>query len=100
MTMDTEKLLDFGELKIYEDDYLATYQDANLNLTAIEFNILKLLAKNKNKTLDRNRIYKQVWGTYTYDNNRTVDVHVCHLRKKLKGKFIKTMKPIGYKFEF
>lgn len=91
--------LDLGDLKLYEDDYLAIYKETPLNLTIREFIILKILAKNRNRTIDRNLLYKLAFGNYNYETYRVIDVYVCRIRKKLRGDFIKTMKPIGYKFQ-
>ena len=48
----------------------------------------------------RDEIYRKVWGTDVIVGNRTIDVHIRKLREKLGDKYIKTIKGIGYKFEF
>ncbi len=72
-----------------------------VRLTPSEFRILKLLVENYGKPISRERIIEEVWGLDRDATDRTVDVHIKHIRDKL-GKFrhfIKTVRGFGYKFE-
>ncbi|MDB4349571.1 response regulator transcription factor [Omnitrophica bacterium] len=70
-------------------------------LTTTEFRILECLASGKNRTFTRDRILEYLWGDEKVVTDRTIDVHVRHLRKKLgrAGKFIKNIRGLGYKIE-
>lgn len=71
-----------------------------VELTLKEFSLLEMLMENEGIVLDRDRILTSVWG-YSFDGeNRTVDVHIRHLREKLGdyGKAIETVKGVGYRF--
>ncbi len=72
-----------------------------VKLTPSEFNILRYLIENYGKPLSRSRIIDEVWGFGRDATDRTVDVHIKHLRDKLGryGSFIKTVRGFGYKFE-
>jgi len=72
-----------------------------VGLTPTEFRILTILLENYGRAISRDRLIEKVWG-YGHDaGDRTVDVHIKHLRDKLGeyGKFIKTVRGFGYRFE-
>ncbi len=72
-----------------------------IKLTPSEFKILKFLLENYGKPVSREKLIESIWG-YDHDaSDRTVDVHIKHLRDKLGeyGRFIKTVRGFGYKFE-
>ena len=68
-------------------------------LTATEYNILLILSKRKGWVFSRKKILDMLWGSEKYVTERTVDVHIKHLREKLKkaGKYIKNVHSVGYK---
>ncbi len=69
-------------------------------LKPMEFDLLVMLAKNKNIALSRERLLHGVWGVDYLGETRTVDVHVGQIRKKLGlGKYIKTISKMGYRLE-
>jgi DNA-binding response OmpR family regulator len=66
----------------------------------LEFDLLVMLAKNKNIALSRERLLHSVWGMDYLGETRTVDVHIAQLRKKLGiGGKIKTVSKMGYRLE-
>ncbi len=73
----------------------------DINLTHSEFKILSCLVENYGKPLSRDRIIEEVWGIGKDVTDRTVDVHIKHIREKLGNyaKYIKTVRGFGYKFE-
>jgi two-component system alkaline phosphatase synthesis response regulator PhoP len=71
-----------------------------IELTAIEFDLLKALAENHGRVLSREQLLENVWGYNYFGEMRVVDVHVGHIRQKLGGDaFITTVRGIGYRFE-
>ncbi|NPA54698.1 MAG: response regulator transcription factor [Aquificae bacterium] len=83
------------------DKFLVLINDKNIKLTGKEFKLLSLLIKSEGKVLSREYILNVIWQDEDDVYDRTVDVHIRHLREKLKdyGKFIKTVRGIGYKWE-
>ncbi len=73
-----------------------------VSLTPSEFKILSYLVENYGKPISRERIIEAVWEPWRDATDRTVDVHVKHLRDKLGryGRYIRTVRGFGYKFEF
>ena len=88
----------FG-IEILPDEFIARIDGEELELTKTEFEILKMLVENKGKVLTRERILQGVWGLDAMVSDRTIDVHVSKIRKKLKNKgdLIKSIPRIGYK---
>ena len=70
-----------------------------IQLRAKEFDLLQAFAENKGIVLTREQLLNKVWGYDFYGETRTVDVHVAHLRKRLKGSrvSIETLTGVGYK---
>jgi DNA-binding response OmpR family regulator len=74
-----------------------------VNLTFTEFELLTILARNPGRAFSRDELLVRVWGDDFYGDSRTVDVHVRHLREKLKEdpqnpRFIETVRGVGYRF--
>ena len=63
-----------------------------------EFDLLYLLASKPEKVFNRNEIYLLIWGDNVVVGDRTLDVHIRKLRKKIGDAFIKTTKGVGYSF--
>jgi len=70
-----------------------------VELTAIEFDLLKSLAENRGRVLTREQLLEKVWGGSYFGEMRVVDVHLGHVRQKLGGDFIATVRGVGYRFE-
>lgn len=72
---------------------------SEVELTYKEYEILKHLIRNRGIVLSRDRLMEIVWGYNFEQGNRTVDVHIQSLRKKLgdAGEHIKTIRNVGYK---
>jgi two-component system alkaline phosphatase synthesis response regulator PhoP len=74
--------------------------DEPVELTAIEFDLLKTLAEHQGLVLSREQLLEQVWGYDFYGEERVVDVHIGHIRQKLgDDRFIATVRGVGYRFE-
>tara|TARA_B100001971_G_scaffold37960_1_gene33008 strand:+ start:53227 stop:53883 length:657 start_codon:yes stop_codon:yes gene_type:complete len=70
--------------------------DENIPLTKMEFDLLYLLASQKDQIFSREKLLDKVWGYENYPTTRTVDTHVLQLRQKLGQDIIKTIRGIGY----
>ena len=86
-------------LLIDEAKHTVYLDDSVIELTYKEFEILKLLIINKGIVLTRDKLMESIWGYDFEQGNRTVDVHIQSLRKKLgpAGEWIKTIRNVGYK---
>jgi DNA-binding response OmpR family regulator len=75
-------------------------KNENIQLTSREFKILLLLAKNPDHVFSRKQILERVWGANINVTNRTVDAHICYLRKKLDrfSTYIESVSGEGYRF--
>ncbi len=92
--------LSWGGISISPASHTVKVNGAKAELTLKEFNLLLYLMENEGIVLDRDSILNTVWG-YSFDGeNRTVDVHIRHLREKLgsEGQRIETVKGVGYRF--
>lgn len=96
----TAQEVSFLNIKIDSEARIVTKDGVPVNLTAKEFDILLLLARNKNRALYRSQIYANVWGQADMGDSRTVDLHVQRVRKKLslETRIVPVYK-IGYRLE-
>jgi two-component system alkaline phosphatase synthesis response regulator PhoP len=92
--------IDTGGIKIDRERYVIVKDDIEISLPKKEFELLALLASKPGKVFTREVILEKVWGGDVVVGDRTIDVHVRKLREKIGEDFIKTIKGIGYKFEF
>ncbi|HFS67279.1 MAG TPA: winged helix family transcriptional regulator, partial [Flavobacteriia bacterium] len=74
-------------------------ENQEISLPKKEFKLLHLLVSNRDKVVLRETIMNKVWGSDVVVGNRTIDVHIRKLRKKIGDNFFKTIKGVGYKFE-
>jgi len=71
-----------------------------IELTAIEFDLLKALAENRGRVLTREQLLEKVWGGEYFGEMRVIDVHLGHVRQKLgRDDLIATVRGVGYRFE-
>src|SRR5215207_5769942 len=92
-----------GEMEIRPDRFQAFVGDEALDLTRREFELLYLLAEERGQVLEREQIYQRVWGYAMAHGDRSVDVFVRKLRKKLEvlspgWTYIHTHFGVGYRF--
>ncbi|MES2567314.1 MAG: response regulator transcription factor [Bacteroidota bacterium] len=92
--------LNLGGIKIDKEKYSVFKDGIEIPFPKKEFKLLSLLASKPGKVFTREFILEQVWGDEVVVGDRTIDVHIRKLREKLGDDFIKTIKGIGYKFEF
>tara|TARA_Y100000766_G_scaffold38383_1_gene28205 strand:- start:624 stop:1253 length:630 start_codon:yes stop_codon:yes gene_type:complete len=95
------EILEFKDLSINLKTYDAKAGDSLLDLTFMEYELLKFFVENQDNVWSREQLLEKVWGYDYFGGARTVDVHVRRLRAKLGDKrkdWIKTVHSVGYKF--
>ena len=99
--IDKETVFKIGDLVLNYDKKSLKIDNKNILLTKKEFEILTLFLKNEETIFSRNDIMKKVWNYDTIVTDRTVDVHITRIRKKigLYGDYIKSKVGYGYSFE-
>lgn len=95
-----EKVIVLGDLSIDREQFQVKRKGEIIELAKKEFNLIELLVSKPGKVFTRDEIFRKVWGTDVIVGNRTIDVHIRKLREKMGEDIIKTVKGIGYKFEF
>ena len=92
--------LRWGELEIIQESYIATIAAKPLNLTVKEFELLVLFVTNPYQVFSREYLIQKVWGQLSSTDSRTLDVHISHLRNKLKtlGSVLESVRGVGYLF--
>lgn len=93
-------IITIGGIKIDRDKYVVVKEGVELTLPKKEFELLSLLVSKPGKVFTREAILENVWGDNVVVGDRTIDVHIRKLREKLGDNYFKTIKGIGYKFEF
>ncbi len=95
-----QQILHIGPLKLDLENYTAKLDEKEIEFTKTEFNLLAYLAQRPNVVHSRASLLTNVWGDDTFVIDRTVDVHVGKLRRKLKafGDVIETKAGVGYRF--
>jgi two-component system alkaline phosphatase synthesis response regulator PhoP len=89
-----------ADLRIDRDQYLVFRGEEKIELPKKEFELLTLLAAKPGKVFTRDEILEKVWGNDVIVGDRTIDVHIRKLREKFGDELIRTVKGIGYKFDF
>lgn len=97
-------VLNFAHISIDGNRYKIWRDGQEIDLTALEFKLLKTLATYAGMVLSRAQLLERVWGYDFYGDERVVDVHVGHLRQKLEidaanPQYVLTVRGVGYKFE-
>ncbi len=95
------ELVEYGPLLLNLETYQATISGRPLDLTYMEYELLKFLATHPGKVFTRETLLSRVWGYEYYGGARTVDVHIRRLRAKLgteQEHLIQTVRSVGYRF--
>jgi DNA-binding response OmpR family regulator len=96
------EVVEIGPLALNLETYQATLLNRPLDLTYMEYELLKYLAHSPGKVFSREVLLNRVWGYEYYGGARTVDVHVRRLRAKFGEEFahlIQTVRSVGYKLD-
>jgi DNA-binding response OmpR family regulator len=88
--------IDFLSMEVHRSNCL-------VNMTAMEFKVLKFFVSNPKRVISRDELLNEVWGYDNYPCTRTVDNHVLKLRQKLEADapnpvYFQTVRGVGYKF--
>jgi DNA-binding response OmpR family regulator len=95
------ELVEYGDLLLNLETYQAAIEGKPLDLTYMEYELLKFLASHPGKVFTRETLLSRVWGYEYYGGARTVDVHIRRLRAKLgeeHANLIQTVRSVGYRF--
>ena len=94
------RVYQFQDIVLDTENRTLTKAGEEINLPPLEFDVLSLLIRNKNRTVSRERILNEIWGEDFFGDIRTVDVRVANVRKKLKfTDEIRTISKTGYRLE-
>ena len=94
-------IISVGNISIHTERHEVVVDGNMVELTSTEFRILKLLASKKGRVFSRDRILDHLWSNEKVVVDRTIDVHIRHLRSKLgnSSKLIRNVHGVGYKLE-
>jgi DNA-binding response OmpR family regulator len=91
----------FKDLELNTLNYQATLASNPIDLTFMEYELLRFLVENPIRVWSREQLLSKVWGYEYYGGARTVDVHIRRLRSKLgeeRASWITTVRSVGYRF--
>ena len=93
-----------GGIVLDDNAKSVTVDGEGVNLTPLEFNILRLLLRHPGQVFSTAQIYEQVWNDPAYGSENTVAVHIRHIREKIEidpanPRYIKVVWGLGYKME-
>jgi len=97
----SEDIVRFEDLELNTGTYQATIAGRPVDLTYMEYELLRFLVENMNRVWSREQLLSKVWGYDYFGGSRTVDVHIRRLRAKLgeeRASWITTVRSVGYRF--
>jgi len=97
----TDEIHHFKDLELNLLTYQATLSGRPLDLTYMEYELLRFFIERQGRVWTREQLLSKVWGYEYYGGARTVDVHVRRLRAKLgeeRASWITTVRSVGYRF--
>ena len=96
----TEPLIEGGRIQVDRGRRVATLDEARLDLTAKEFDLLAVLAEEPGRVVPRQELFARVWDPVWIGTGKTLDVHIASLRRKLGDPaLIETVRGVGYRLE-
>lgn len=99
--VEEDTIMTYGSIRMNVEKHMVFVEEAAIELTYKEFELLRLFMKNAGNVLTRELLMDRVWGTTFEGESRTLDMHMKTLRKKLgsAGEKIKTVRNVGYRLE-
>jgi two-component system alkaline phosphatase synthesis response regulator PhoP len=95
-----ERIMAFKHVRIEPSAHRVWVDEQPVELTAIEFDLLRTLTENHGRVLSREQLLESVWGGTYFGELRVVDVHLGHVRRKMGARnYIETVRSVGYRFE-
>ncbi len=94
-----DHMKEFPGLRIDTSSRQVWVDEELVDLTTTEFDLLLALVDHRGMVLSREQLLDQIWGHDYYGEIRVVDVHIGHIRQKIKGEYILTVRGIGYRFD-
>jgi DNA-binding response OmpR family regulator len=100
----TETSPSSDQLRIDPEGRRAWFQDQELQLTAKEFDLLRVLFREQGKVVSREQLMREIWETAWFGSTKTLDMHISVLRRKLgddatQPRYISTVRGVGFRFE-
>ncbi len=94
------EVLAFRHVRLDAAARQVTVDERPVELTAVEFDLLRALAENRGRVISREHLLQKIWGGEYFGEIRVVDVHLGHIRQKLgRPDLIATVRGVGYRFE-
>ncbi|MGL5648502.1 MAG: response regulator transcription factor [Clostridium sp.] len=98
------EIIKIGELELDKYNVKVRFRGEDLELTSIEYRILKYFMENPGRVLTKNQIFEEVWNESFLGGDNTIMVHISRLRDKIEdkgkgAKYLKTIRGLGYRFE-
>ena len=91
-------IIEQDDIILDREKYIVIKKGGKLSLPKKEFELLALLISRPERVFSRNEIFSKIWGDDVIVGDRTIDVHIRKLREKVGGKYIQTVKGVGYKY--
>jgi DNA-binding response OmpR family regulator len=88
--------LEFGPLKLYVETHVVVWHGRRVEVSNKEFWLLEALVRNRSRVLTRRQLEDALYGWGNEVESNAIEVHVHHLRRKLSGKLIRTVRGLGY----
>lgn len=104
VTEDTKKIIEIGDISLDTYNVKVMVRGKEIELTSIEYGILKYLMDNAGRILTKNQIFEAVWNEQFLSGDNTIMVHISRLRDKIEAdsrnpQYLKTIRGLGYRFE-
>lgn len=104
VTEDTKKIIEIGDISLDTYNVKVMVRGKEIELTSIEYGILKYLMDNAGRILTKNQIFEAVWNEQFLSGDNTIMVHISRLRDKIEvdsrnPQYLKTIRGLGYRFE-
>ena len=97
--MEDQKILSANGIELNTESRAVHRNGSPVSLTQLEFELLQTFLNHKNQVLTRDNLISQVWGYDFEGDEKTVNIHIMNLRRKLGVDCIRTIRGVGYKFE-